>query len=83
LGIDASRFCRNSLWDVDARETKKNCASAWANQTAGRSAQNGGSCTATLDTSAGGELSAGSMLTSGSPMWDVDARETTTLTRLD
>jgi hypothetical protein len=37
---------------------------------AGRSAQNGGSRTATLDTSSGGELSA----SSGSPMWDVDIR---------
>jgi hypothetical protein len=36
---------------------KTNCASAWANQTAGHSAQNGGSRTDTLDTSAGAELS--------------------------
>jgi hypothetical protein len=36
---------------------KENCASAWANHTAGRSAQNGGSRTATLDISAGGKLS--------------------------
>jgi hypothetical protein len=36
---------------------KANCASAWANQTAGRSAQNGGSRTATVDTSVGAELS--------------------------
>jgi hypothetical protein len=33
--------------------------------TAGRSAQNGGSCTATLDTSTDGELSAVSMLLRG------------------
>jgi hypothetical protein len=32
---------------------KVNCASAWANHTAGRSAQNSGSRTATLDISAG------------------------------
>jgi hypothetical protein len=32
---------------------KVNCASAWANHTAGRSARNGGSRTATLDISAG------------------------------
>jgi hypothetical protein len=44
---------------------KKYCASAWANHTAGRSVQNGGSRTATLDTSAGGELSASSMLRRG------------------
>jgi hypothetical protein len=44
---------------------KKNCASAWENHTAGRSAQNGGSPTDTLDTSVGGELSAASMLTRG------------------
>jgi hypothetical protein len=44
---------------------KKNCASAWANHTAGRSPQNGGSRTATLDASAGDELSAGSMLCRG------------------
>jgi hypothetical protein len=44
---------------------KKNCSSAWANHTAGRSAQNGGSRTATFDTSAGGELSAASMLRRG------------------
>jgi hypothetical protein len=30
---------------------KENCASAWANHTARRSGQNGGSRTATLDTS--------------------------------
>jgi hypothetical protein len=41
---------------------KKNCASAWSNHTAGSSAQNGGRRTATLDTSAGGELSATSMV---------------------
>jgi hypothetical protein len=35
---------------------KVNCASAWVNQTAGRSAQYGGSHTATLDISAGAEL---------------------------
>jgi hypothetical protein len=52
---------------------KKNCASAWANHTAGRSAQNDGSRMATLDTSDGGELSAASRL-SGSQVWDVDAR---------
>jgi hypothetical protein len=28
---------------------KLNCASTWAKQMAGRSAQNGGSCTATID----------------------------------
>jgi hypothetical protein len=44
---------------------KENCASAWANHKAGRSAQNGGSRTATLDTSAGGELSATSMVRRG------------------
>jgi hypothetical protein len=44
---------------------KKNRASAWANHTAGHSAQNGWSCKATLDTSAGGELSASSMLHRG------------------
>jgi hypothetical protein len=44
---------------------KKNCTSAWANHMAGRSAQNGGSRTATLDTSAGGELSAASMFHRG------------------
>jgi hypothetical protein len=44
---------------------KKNCASAWANHMAGRSAQNSGSRTVTLDTSAGGELSATSMLRRG------------------
>jgi hypothetical protein len=44
---------------------KKNFASAWANHTASRSAQNDGSRTATLDTSAGGELSAASMLLRG------------------
>jgi hypothetical protein len=44
---------------------KVNCASAWANHKAGRSAQNGGSRTATLDVSAGGELSAISILRRG------------------
>jgi hypothetical protein len=44
---------------------KKNCASASANHTAGRSAQNGGSRTAPLDTYAGSELSATSMLRRG------------------
>jgi hypothetical protein len=44
---------------------KKNCVSVWANHTAGRSAQNGRSRTATLDTFAGGELSATSMLRRG------------------
>jgi hypothetical protein len=41
---------------------KKIYASAWANHTAGSSAQNGRSRTASLDTSSGGELSAASML---------------------
>jgi hypothetical protein len=40
---------------------KVNCLSAWVNHTPGRSAQNGGTGTATLHTSAGGELSAASM----------------------
>jgi hypothetical protein len=44
---------------------KKNCASTWANHTAELSAQNGGSLTATLDTSPGDELSAASMLRRG------------------
>jgi hypothetical protein len=44
---------------------KKNCASARANHTAGRSAHNGGSRTATLDTSTGCEPSATSMLRRG------------------
>jgi hypothetical protein len=37
---------------------QENCALAWANHTARRSAQNSRSCTATLDNSAGGEGSA-------------------------
>jgi hypothetical protein len=44
---------------------KKDYTLAWANHTAGRSAQNGVSRTATLDTSAGSELSAASMLRRG------------------
>jgi hypothetical protein len=40
---------------------KVNCESAWENNTAGRSAQNGENRTATLDTFAGGELSASSI----------------------
>jgi hypothetical protein len=55
---------------------KKNCASAWANHTAGRSAQNGGSRMATLDTSAGVPLSVAYMLLSGSPMWECTHAET-------
>jgi hypothetical protein len=51
---------------------KENCASAWVNHTAGRSAQNSGSRTATLDTSAGGELSAASMLRRGHQCGDVN-----------
>jgi hypothetical protein len=47
------------------RLAKKNCAPAWANHTAGRSAQNGGSHTATLYTSVAGEMSAVSMLRRG------------------
>jgi hypothetical protein len=43
---------------------------------AGRSGQNGGSRTATLDISADGVLSAVFMLRRGSPVWDVDARDT-------
>jgi hypothetical protein len=55
---------------------KENCASAWANHTAGRSAQNGVSRKVTLVISAGGELFAVFMLRRGSPMWYVDARDT-------
>jgi hypothetical protein len=44
---------------------KVNCASGWANDTGGRSAQHGGSCTATLDISAGDELSIVSTLRRG------------------
>lgn len=44
---------------------KVNCASAWTNHTTGRSAQNGGNRTPTLDVFAGGELSAVSMLRRG------------------
>jgi hypothetical protein len=44
---------------------RENCASAWANHTAGRSAQNGGSRMATLDISAGWVTSAASILRRG------------------
>jgi hypothetical protein len=44
---------------------KKNRPSPWSSHTAGRSAQNGGNRTATLDTFAGGELSAAFMLRRG------------------
>jgi hypothetical protein len=59
---------------------KVNCASAWANQTAGCSAQNGGSRTATLDTSAGGELPAASMIFRGNQCRMSILVETTTNT---
>jgi hypothetical protein len=42
---------------------KKNCASAWANHTAGLSAQSGGSRMATLEAAADNELSADYVLT--------------------
>jgi hypothetical protein len=61
---------------------KENCASAWANHTAGRSAQNGESRTATLDTSAGGELSAASTLRRGRQCGLTDVRGTHVLTAL-
>jgi hypothetical protein len=54
------KFC--SLIADAARE---NCSSAWANHRAGRSAQNGGSRTATLDISAGWVPSAASILRRG------------------
>jgi hypothetical protein len=57
---------------------KKNCASVWANHTDGRSAQNGGSRTATLDTSAGSELCAASVLRRGHPCGMSILAETTT-----
>jgi hypothetical protein len=57
---------------------KVNCASAWANHTAGRSAQNDGSRTATLDTSAGCELSVVSMLRRGQQCGMSICEETTT-----
>jgi hypothetical protein len=59
---------------------KKNCASAWANHMAGRSAQNGGSSMATLETFAGGELSAVSMLLRGHQCGMSIFVETTTIT---
>jgi hypothetical protein len=61
---------------------KENCASAWANHMTGRSAQNGGNRMATLNTSAGGELSAASMLRQGHQCGLSDVGDTHVLTPL-
>jgi hypothetical protein len=53
---------------------KLNCASAWANHTTGRSAQNGTNRTATLDTFADCELFATSLLRRRQQVGNVDTR---------
>jgi hypothetical protein len=64
---------RWSIWEIALQNfvfsmlmpAEVNCVSAWANHKAGCSAQNGGSRTETRDISAGGELSAISILHRG------------------
>jgi hypothetical protein len=69
----SSAACQWSSWEITWQNlvfslvmpAKVNCASARANHTAGRSAQNGGRGTATLDIFADDEQSAESILRRG------------------